>query len=188
MGKLTLILGGARSGKSTLAEKLAAKRGENILYVATALPFDDEMKNRIESHRERRPQTWKTIESPTKISSVIQDDLHFADLVLLDCMTLLVNNLFFEISGGEQNPDEDLFAEVLQQEVDDLLATIKISPGEWIVVTNEVGLGLVPPYPLGRVYRDLLGWANQRLAAQAEQIYMLVAGLVLPLHQLAIEI
>lgn len=188
MGKLTLILGGARSGKSTLAEKLAAKRAENVLYVATAIPFDDEMKKRIESHRTRRPQSWKTIESPTRISSTIQEDLQLVDLVLLDCMTLLINNLFIEQSGDEDIPDENLFAEVLQQEIEDLLATIKTSSAEWIIVTNEVGLGLVPPYPLGRVYRDLLGWANQRLAAQAEQVYLLVAGLILPLHQLAIEL
>ena len=188
MGKLTLLLGGARSGKSTLAEKLAAQRGTRVLYVATAIPFDDEMKHRIENHQKQRPDTWKTIESPTMIAEAIQSETQSMDIVLLDCVTLLVNNLFMEFSGDPDHFDETRFAEVINHEVDGILTAIEASDTAWIIVSNEVGLGLVPPYPLGRVYRDLLGWVNQQLAARADEVYLMVAGMAVPLHEIALKL
>jgi adenosylcobinamide kinase/adenosylcobinamide-phosphate guanylyltransferase len=188
MGKLTLFLGGARSGKSTQAEKLAAQRGERVLYVATALPFDDEMRLRIENHRKTRPDTWKTIEAPTGIAEALQGAIQSVDVVLLDCLTLLVNNLFMALSGDPDHPDQGQYSEALHREIDTILATIESSTAEWIIVSNEVGFGLVPPYPLGRVYRDLLGWANQRIAVQADEIYLMVAGMAIPLHQVALKL
>ncbi len=185
MGKLTLLLGGARSGKSTLAEKLAAQRGERVLYVATAIPFDDEMKLRIRNHQEQRPASWKTVESPTGIAEAVQDEVQSVDVVLLDCLTLLANNLFMEFSGDPDHPDEGQFSEALDREVNSIIAAIESSAAEWIIVSNEVGLGLVPPNPLGRVYRDLLGRANQHLAARADEVYFMVAGMAVPLHKVA---
>ena len=186
MGKLTLLLGGARSGKSTLAEKLAAQRGEHILYVATAIPFDDEMKHRIENHQRQRPTSWKTVEYPNNIGSSIQDDLYSVDVVLLDCFTLLVNNLYMEHTDNSEQHDEAKLSALIDLEIDEIIKAIETQPADWIVVSNEVGLGLVPPYPLGRSYRDMLGRANQRLASQANEVYFLVAGMAIPLHKIAI--
>lgn len=188
MGKLTILLGGARSGKSTLAEKLAAQHSERVLYVATAIPFDDEMKLRIQHHKEQRPHSWKTVETPTGIGKAVQDEVHSVDIVLLDCLTLLVNNLFMEISGDPDHPDEELFSQALEREIDGIVTLIKSFTANWIIVSNEVGLGLVPPYPLGRVYRDLLGWANQRLVDLADEVYLMVAGKAIPLHEIALKL
>ena len=188
MGKLTILLGGARSGKSTLAEKLAAKQSERVLYVATAIPFDDEMKLRIQIHKEQRPRSWKTVESATDIGKAVQDEIHAVEIVLLDCLTLLVNNLFMELSGDPDHPDEARFSQALDRELDGIVNLIKSFEANWIIVSNEVGLGLVPPYPLGRVYRDLLGKANQRLADLADEVYLMVAGKALPLHEIALKL
>ena len=184
MGELTLLLGGARSGKSTLAEKLASQRSKRVLYVATAVPFDDEMELRIKNHREKRSLTWKTLESPTGICRAVQQELSTVDVVLLDCVTLLVNNLFIITSGDPDNPNDKLFSDAVEQEINEIVMMINSSPANWIIVTNEVGLGLVPPYPLGRVYRDLLGWANQQLAHEAKEVYLMVAGLAVPVHEI----
>lgn len=188
MGKLTILLGGARSGKSTLAEKLAAQYGERILYVATAIPFDDEMKLRIQNHKEQRPHSWKTVETPTEIGKAIQDEIQSADIVLLDCLTLLVNNLFMEFSGDPDHPDERQFSHALDREIDEIVTLIESYTADWIIVSNEVGMGLVPPYPLGRVYRDLLGRANQRLADLADEVYLMVAGKAIPLQEIALKL
>jgi adenosylcobinamide kinase/adenosylcobinamide-phosphate guanylyltransferase len=184
MGKLTLLLGGARSGKSTLAERLASQRTKKVLYVATAVPFDDEMKLRINNHQDQRPDTWITIESPTGICRAVQEELSTVDVVLLDCVTLLVNNLFMKISRDPDLPNQKLLSDAVQQEINEMVVMINSSSADWIIVTNEVGLGLVPAYPLGRVYRDLLGWTNQRLAGEANEIYLMVAGLAVPLHEI----
>jgi adenosylcobinamide kinase/adenosylcobinamide-phosphate guanylyltransferase len=188
MGKLTLLLGGARSGKSTQAEKLASLRGERVLYIATAIPFDDEMKLRIENHQKQRPASWMTLELPAGIGQAVREEIQSVDVVLLDCLTLLVNNLFIELSGDPDHPNEAGYAECLQHEIDAIMDAIESSAAEWIIVSNEVGLGLVPPYPLGRVYRDLLGRANQRLAARADEVYLMVAGMVVPLHEIALKL
>ena len=187
MGQLTLLLGGARSGKSTLAEKLAAQRSDSVLYVATAIAFDDEMKLRIENHQKQRPTCWNTVESPTGVGAAVQDHLADVEIVLLDCLTLLVNNLFMNFSGDADHPDEAQFAAALEGELAAIMTAIDGSPADWIIVSNEVGLGLVPPYPLGRVYRDLLGRANQQLAAIADEIYFMVAGMAVPLHEIALK-
>jgi len=176
MGKLTLILGGARSGKSTHAEKLAARHGSRVAYIATAQPLDAEMQARITAHRLKRPDSWQTFEIASGVGRALLENPPQAELILLDCLTLLVANRLLESAPDEDQPDEAAATTQVQSEIDDLLAVIQSSPAEWIVVSNEVGLGLVPPYPLGRIYRDLLGWANQRMARQAEQVIFMIAG------------
>ena len=186
MGNLTLILGGARSGKSMFAERLAERGNRQVLYIATARGLDEEMTARIASHRQKRPSTWQTMEIPMNVGRVLQSQTIPSDAVLLDCLTLLVSNRVMEASTDVDQPDEKLAKFLVQQEIDDLLTCIKASRAEWIIVSNEVGLGLVPPYPLGRLYRDLLGWANQELAAASDQVYFMVAGLpwkLIPLHE-----
>ncbi len=181
MGKITLILGGARSGKSSLAEKLAKERGKRVTYIATAQPMDEEMANRITAHQEKRPSNWQTLEIPTGIGRAWQGLTPQADVVVLDCLTLLVSNRILEASPDVDEPDEPAAAAHVEAEIGELLAAIQGSQAEWIIVSNEVGMGLVPPYPLGRVYRDLLGWANQRLASKADEVYFMVAGIPMQL-------
>ncbi len=174
MGKrLILVLGGARSGKSTYAQNRVESSGQPALFVATATPFDDEMRARIAAHKASRPPHWRTLEAPLKVGQAIQAE-EPADWVLLDCITLLANNVLFELP---EPVDEALYAAALDREVAEILAAYRAHPGEWILVSNEVGLGLVPPYPLGRIYRDALGRANQQLAAAADEVLFLVAGI-----------
>jgi adenosylcobinamide kinase/adenosylcobinamide-phosphate guanylyltransferase len=176
--KLTLILGGARSGKSAYAQKLAAGRGASVLYVATAEAGDGEMADRIAAHRAERPAHWKTLEAQRQVGDAIRLNRGEANIILIDCLTLLASNVIIPLP----EPVTAQAAEsALNAEVDDLLAAYAGSQAEWIVVSNEVGLGLVPPYPLGRVYRDALGRANQRLAAEADEVLFMVAGLPLKL-------
>jgi len=178
-GKITLILGGARSGKSAYAQQQAEASAGNVLFIATAQAYDEEMKTRIEDHRKNRPAHWFTLEAPHAVGRAFlawQDEHPQIEpsILILDCMTLLVSNLL--LSLPEPLQDESV-NRVIHEELDELLHAIGQSSAEWIIVSNEVGLGLVPPYPLGRFYRDALGRVNQRLAAAAEKVIFLVAGL-----------
>ena len=177
MGKLSLILGGARSGKSTYAEKLAGGHGGKVVYIATAQGLDDEMKTRIAAHRAQRPSNWNTLEIPTRVGQSIARKPPEADLVLLDCLTLLVSNILMEVSDDPDSPAVDQGKSSVEEEIQALLSAIESSRADWIIVSNEVGMGLVPPYPLGRLYRDMLGWANRRLAENADEVTLMVAGL-----------
>lgn len=172
---LTLILGGARSGKSSYAEKLASEQGTNVLYVATAQAWDEEMAERIARHKADRPDHWQTLEAQQEVGLAIQATLTPAfEVVLIDCLTLLATNVILPFP--EPISDSDATTAVMG-EVDGLLDAYQQSNCHWIIVSNEVGLGVVPPYPLGRVYRDALGRANQRLAAAADRVLFMVAGL-----------
>ncbi len=175
--RLTLILGGARSGKSTHAEQLAAERGQQILYVATAQAWDDDMAARIANHRAQRPSTWQTVEAATDVATAIATALAEQpqiDLVLLDCLTLLANNILITLP---EEATEHVAAAALANEVTALCQLQTQTNIGLIVVSNEVGLGIVPAYPLGRLYRDALGRANQQLAAVADEVLFMVAGL-----------
>jgi adenosylcobinamide kinase/adenosylcobinamide-phosphate guanylyltransferase len=171
---ITLLLGGARSGKSSYAQTLAENSGKSVTFLATAQALDDEMSARIQKHKAERPANWQTLEIPLDIASHIGQIK--SDLVILDCITLLANNLLMQFVKDEL-VDEKLFAEALYKEVDDLLAAIRTGKPDWIIISNEIGLGLVPPYQMGRVYRDQLGWANQRLAREADKVIFMVAGI-----------
>ncbi|MDD2695919.1 MAG: bifunctional adenosylcobinamide kinase/adenosylcobinamide-phosphate guanylyltransferase [Anaerolineales bacterium] len=184
MGKMTFILGGARSGKSAFAQRLAGQRGAQVAYVATAEALDPEMAARIAAHRQARPAGWITLELPRQAGERLHQNPPQADLIILDCLTLLVSNALLSVAGNEDAPDEATTSAVVEAEVSALLHAIQESSAEWVVVSNEVGMGLVPSYPLGRLYRDLLGKANVQLAQAADEAYFLVAGLPLPLHQM----
>jgi len=173
-GKLILILGGARSGKSSYAQDLAMNISGKVIYVATAEARDDEMKERIAVHKAERPNGWLTVEAPTKVGKALEKTISSADVVLLDCLTLLTSNILLSM------PENASVAEVqaaMDVEIDELLSVIEQSGAKWIIVTNEVGLGLVPAYALGRTYRDVLGRVNQRLAKAADEVLFMVAGL-----------
>jgi adenosylcobinamide kinase / adenosylcobinamide-phosphate guanylyltransferase len=181
MATLTFIMGGARSGKSSYAERLAAASGGRVLYVATAQALDDEMLARIRAHRGKRPVGWQTRELSVEVGRQLLAGPLDADVVLVDCITLLVSNLVLKASSNVDEPDVSLATETVRSEVEELLRAIRSSAAHWLVVSNEVGQGLVPPYPVGRLYRDLLGWANQRLAEQADEVIWMVAGIPVPI-------
>ena len=179
MGKLTLILGGARSGKSSHAQNLALQSGKPVTFIATAQVLDEEMDARIAKHRVERPAAWITLEIPFGLASHA-DQIRTA-VVVVDCLTLLVSNLMMQFATGEV-VDEAGFAHAVEGEIEALIKAIQDHGGVWIVTSNEVGLGVVPPYTMGRVYRDQLGWANQRLAREADEVLWMMAGIAVPIH------
>ena len=173
--RLTLILGGARSGKSTYALQLAAASRAEVLFLATAEARDDEMAAKIARHRSERPADWRTIEAPRAPAAALAGAPP-APVVLLDCATLWVSNLLLADGATWEQAEAELNA---------LLAWHRASASELIVVSNEVGLGLVPADALSRTYREWLGWFNQRLAAAADRVFLLVAGLPIDVKALA---
>ncbi len=188
MKELILVLGGARGGKSTYAEELACELGgDDVVFVATAQALDDEMKSRIEKHQAARPSAWRTLEAPSLVGIDGEGSFSGAQVVVLDCLTLLASNAL--LAGGAYSEDavasqpvSETEAEArVEDEVAALLDAYTQGTASWIVVSNEVGLGLVPDNALGRAYRDALGRANQRVARAADRVLFLVAGLPLRL-------
>ena len=165
--QVTLVLGGARSGKSRHAEGLVAGFAPPWLYVATAEAGDGEMAARIAAHRARRGVDWRTIEAPRDVAGVIAGAPAGA-AVLVDCLTLWLSNLMLA--------DADIAAET-----DRLIGALADARRPVVMVSNEVGLGIVPDHPLGRKFRDLQGVLNQRMAARADRVVLVVAGLPLAL-------
>jgi len=176
MGKqLIFILGGARSGKSAYAQRLAEELGgARVAYVATAEAGDEEMRARIETHRADRPAGWYTVEAPRLAGLDLATASGDSRVLLLDCVTLLVSNAM--IAAGDEASGAAASA-AAEREIDALLTAYGAGDATWIVISNEVGMGLVPPYPLGRIYRDALGRANQKIAAAADRVLLLVAGI-----------
>jgi len=170
---LTLILGGARSGKSDHAQMLVQEDKQSVLFVATATAGDEEMAHRIAVHRANRPVNWQTLEAPLKIAAAIENAPQ-APWVLVDCITLLLSNILMTCS---EPIDEVLYHKKVEEEIDELIACYVNHTGKWVMVSNEVGLGLVPAYTMGRYYRDALGRANQKLAKVADRVILMVAGI-----------
>lgn len=173
MGQIMLILGGARSGKSSYAQELVEESGKSVTFLATAQALDEEMSGRIQKHKAERPVHWQTLEVPLDIASHIKEIQ--SEVVILDCITLLVSNLLMQFVKDDL-VEEAPFMQAVQKEVEELLSAIRASTQDWMMISNEVGLGLVPPYQMGRVYRDGLGWANQHLAREAAKVIFMVAG------------
>lgn len=178
LSNITLILGGARSGKSTFAEKLATEHGGRVTYLATAQALDEEMQARIAQHRAVRSATWSTIECPHDVATAIRSGAATTDCFLLDCLTLYVSNLLLA--------DETVADVTVPCAIEEILSAIAATNATLVIVSNEVGLGLVPEYAISRQYRDLLGKANQRIAQQATAVYFLVAGLPIEIKSIAI--
>jgi adenosylcobinamide kinase/adenosylcobinamide-phosphate guanylyltransferase len=170
-GSVTLVLGGARSGKSRYAQQLAAE-SRHVVFVATATISDEEMRAKIDRHRADRPRDWTTIEEPLDLPRVLREREAESDLIVVDCLTLYVANLLD--AEGEND-------EAIDRRIEALCATLRRTQCAIVLVSNEVGSGIVPEYPLGRRYRDLLGELNQRVAAVADDAVLMVAGLPLAL-------
>ena len=173
-----LITGGARSGKSHFAQELALKADRPVLFVATAVAGDEEMRQRIEEHQRLRPSDWSTLEVPTHVGDKISQKIGGAQVVIVDCITLLVSNIFGQCTDQTGvRIDTPLVEKEITREIDALIEGINHLDASFMLVTNDVGMGLVPDNKIGRLYRDLLGRANQRLAQQADEVYLMVAGL-----------
>jgi len=169
MSKLIFITGGARSGKSAFAERLAADAAGKRAYLATAQALDAEMVRRIELHRRRRGDAWDTFEEPLAIAELVGKLAGRYRMVLLDCLTLWLSNVMARSERDSEITDK----------VEELAAALRAFDGTLLAVSNEVGLGIVPDNPLARRFRDLAGFLNQRIAREADEAYFLAAGLPL---------
>lgn len=176
MGRITLITGGCRSGKSRYAQSRAEESHAQRLYVATCPALDDEMRERIARHQsERMGRGWKTLEAPLAPASVLAEASHAS--VLVDCLTLWVNNLLFDAEQQGRVLSESDIAEHARQ----LVLEARRSANDVFLVTNEVGLGIVPENRLARRFRDLAGRCNQEVAREADEVVLMVSGLAVPI-------
>lgn len=183
MSELIAITGGARSGKSRYAQRLAERSGSPVVFVATALALDHEMVTRIAAHRAERPAGWRTVEEPLLLAEAVRL-CNGGDFVIVDCLTTWLSNLVFDLVAEPAAADQGQFEPVLTRasaEVRALAALAATVPLTLAVVTNEVGMGVVPNTSLGRGYRDLLGAVNQLLAERASRVVLMVSGLPLQL-------
>ncbi len=179
MKKITLILGGARSGKSHLAQKLAAE-AKSVLFVATASAGDESMRLRIEKHQAERPANWRTLEVGQHIGDKIDIAFQNEKVILIDCITLLVSNLLCQYTDVQFAAlSEAALEKQVIEELAELQECLKALPASFIIVSNEVGLDIVPDNRLARLYRDFLGRANQILALGADEVYFMIAGIPL---------
>jgi adenosylcobinamide kinase / adenosylcobinamide-phosphate guanylyltransferase len=169
--QIILLIGGARSGKSYYAQQLAGELGSKVLFVATGEALDEEMEARIAEHQKDRPKNWRTLEITTGIGNGIEKQIGDADVVAIDCITLLISNLL------RSEPDYPEAEKIVKAEINKLIDAMDGLDASFVIVSNEVGMGLVPENKLGRIYRDLLGKANQLLAGHATEVYLMVACL-----------
>ncbi len=168
MANVTFILGGCRSGKSSLALRTAeAAEAEQRIFIATAVPFDAEMQDRVRRHQAERGAGWKTLEVPLALPEALTEHSREGRVILVDCLTLWVSNLLLERADPA----------VVESRIAELARAVKACAGPVILVSNEVGLGVVPDSQLGRQFRDLAGMANQSMAAGADEVIMTVAGI-----------
>src|SRR5690606_19203646 len=167
---IKLIIGGARSGKSRYAEQLATASKKSVLYIATATAIDDEMRARIAHHQQQRPASWKLIESQLDLVNVLIEESSKHQTILVDCLTLWLNNQLFHF------PNQD-FSNLY----DSLISCVRASTADIIFVANEVGLGIIPLGEINRRFVDEAGRLNQQLAAAADEVFFIAAGLPLPL-------
>ena len=173
--QLVLILGGVRSGKSRYAQQLASDTGKRVLFLATAEAGDDEMKRRIARHKSSRPESWRTIEEQMDIAGALRKNAARADAVIIDCITVWLSNMLMH--------NEKLSEKEMTAEIDRLLDAYEQGEATYIIVSGEVGMGIVPEHPLGRIFRDYLGLANQRLAGKADRVVLMVVGIAMDLKR-----
>lgn len=179
MGKMILITGGARSGKSGYAEDWATQLDTPILYIATAIPFDEEMKIRIRKHQQSRPAHWETYEGFKELGKVIEKKGKNFGGVLLDCVTILVSNLLFDFckDASIEEVDFEKMERLVLEEIKSLVSGSKNTNATVILVTNELGSGVVPENRLARAFRDMAGRINQYLGSEADEVYLCVCGI-----------
>lgn len=182
MDRMIFITGGARSGKSTYAEERAKELGRETVYIATGIAFDEGMKARIAHHRAQRPDEWQTIERYREFEKLADEPaFQTAEVVLLDCMTVLITNLMLDEDLDYDNCTMDEVEAVEKHIHEQLQTMLRMMTGKTLIlVANEVGLGLVPSYKLGSYFRDIAGRMNQYMAREADEVYFTVSGI--PMH------
>ncbi len=189
MGSTVLVIGGTRSGKSRFAERLAAGLGSRVVYLATAEVYDAEMEARVALHRERRPDSWATIEAPRDLAAALARLDQAVDVTLVECLAVWASNRLLDLGDPEDDGwrmKVEALDDALGAEIDGILMRARDVGGSLVLVSAEVGYGVVPPTPLGRAFRDLLGGLNQRVAARADAVFLVVAGLGLEVKGQAI--
>jgi adenosylcobinamide kinase / adenosylcobinamide-phosphate guanylyltransferase len=170
MGKLTLLTGGSRSGKSTYALKLASGYGDHRVFIATALATDDEMKARIDKHKHDRGQAFNTVEAPYNLADAIMTLDSECSVAVVDCLTVWLGNMFYKFDNDDR---------AIEDAISGLCLAVQKRPFDLILVTNEVGMGIVPDNALARRFRDAQGSLNQRIAACADAVYLCCCGIPL---------
>lgn len=186
MGRIIYFTGGARSGKSAQAEQYIFDREyTKRIYIATSIPFDDEMKLRVKKHREQRGEDWITIEGYRDLMEKISPYVETDGVILLDCLTNMVTNLMImdkDIDWDNLSMESlEQIEKEISQEVNKLFDYFKEIPMDTVIVSNELGMGVIPPYPLGRYFRDICGKVNQMAGKYSDEAYMAVSGLQLKL-------
>lgn len=186
MGKIVYFTGGARSGKSTQAERYIFMRNyEHKIYIATAIAFDDEMKARVQKHKEQRGENWITIEGYKNLVEQIKPHVKAGGVILLDCLTNMVTNLMIMEKDYDwdhvSNEEVEKLEQTITKEVITLLEYLKSIDMDTVVVSNELGMGLVPAYALGRHFRDICGRMNQLVAGYSREAYFVVSGMMMKL-------
>lgn len=187
---MVLVLGGARSGKSTFAQEMAAARGGRVTYIATAGAGDPEMEARIRAHRASRPEHWRTLEAPAALAETLASCRGEAEVILVDCLTVYLSNFILGRLGPVDDGDPVIPAgleESIMEETAKIIAAARALPALVILVANEAGQGVVPPYRLGRFFRDTAGRANQRFAKAADRVYLIQCGLAMELKSRAVQ-
>ena len=185
--EIILILGGVRSGKSDVAMKLAARKAgpeQRVVYIATGSAGDDEMKKRIENHKKNRSPFWKTLEAKTYAGKRLSEIKDQTDVVLLDCLTMLTANILITEHGDAV--EESCYNKIIK-ELDALINECSKRNASCIIVSNEVGMGIVPANKMGRDYRDILGKANKYIAARAGKVLLMIAGLVVDVKKISMD-
>lgn len=186
MSKLVLVTGGSRSGKSNFAESLCISQNNSTAYIATSIPFDEEMKDRVRKHKESRPNIWHTYEIYKDIYSIIESISNKHKTVILDCVTLLVNNLMFQYDIDFDNTTSKEINEMeiyIKDQVEKLINEIEKTNLYFVIVTNELGMSLVPDNKLCRVYSDVVGRINQYIASKADEVYFVVSGIPMKIKE-----
>ncbi len=185
MGKITYVTGGARSGKSSFAEDKVFQSNKERIYVATSISFDEEMKERVRLHKIQRGEDWITLEEYRDIPKILEQYRDKEMIILLDCLTNMVsNNMIIDEIVDWDNISQEEVSKIelkVKNKVENLIKFIKESKLEMVVVSNEVGMGLVPPYALGRYFRDVSGRINQLVAKNSDEAYLIASGLPLKL-------
>lgn len=190
MSEIILVTGGARSGKSTIAEKILLNKNEDILYIATSIAFDEEMEDRVKKHQERRDERWKLVETYKDFHKLVDnEEFKNCEYILLDCITVMLSNRFFDYRMGndtELEKYDELEIEILK-DVENLLRISKENNKNIVIVTNELGMGIVPIDRSSRMYRDIAGRINQHIASQADKVVLAVSGIGVDIKKLEID-